>query len=184
MESGELDRAALLQEACGNDPELRREVEELLAQQSAAKSLLETPIETVVAAVYRQPHASLVGRRLGSLEFGALLGAGGMGEVYRARDSVLRRDVAVKVLPSQCANDRQWLARFEREAQVLALLDHSNIAQIYQFDAVDGVHALVMELIEGPTLAERIANRAFHLQEALSVAAQIASALDPIRWTV
>ena len=80
-----------------------------------------------------------------------------MGEVYRARDTKLNRDVAIKVLPDLFANDPERLARFKREAQVLAALNHPNIAHIHGFEDSDGIHALVMELVEGPTLAERIA---------------------------
>src|SRR5438093_12747186 len=93
------------------------------------------------------------GTRLGSYEVQALLGTGGMGEVYRARDTKLHRDVAIKVLPDLFASDPERLARFEREAQVLASLNHPNIAAIYGVE--DG--ALVMELVEGETLADRIA---------------------------
>ena len=82
-----------------------------------------------------------------------------MGEVYRARDTKLNRDVAMKVLPDSLASDPERLARFQREAQVLAALNHPNIAHIYGFEDSDGTHALVMELVEGPTLADRIAQR-------------------------
>src|SRR6266481_6267794 len=97
------------------------------------------------------------GTRLGAYEILSALGAGGMGEVYRARDSKLNRDVAIKVLPEAVATDRERLARFEREAQVLAALNHPNIAHIHGFEDSTGVPALVMELVEGPTLADRIA---------------------------
>src|SRR5208282_4774500 len=95
--------------------------------------------------------------RLGPYEVLSPLGAGGMGEVYRARDSKLGRDVALKVLPEAFARDAEPMARFEREAQILASLNHPNIASIYGLEESGGVHALVMELVEGPTLAERIA---------------------------
>ena len=95
--------------------------------------------------------------RLGPYEILLPLGAGGMGEVYRARDTKLGRDVALKVLPEALANNADRMARFEREAQVLALLNHPNIAAIYGLEESSGVRALVMELVEGPTLAERIA---------------------------
>src|SRR6516225_12363190 len=98
-----------------------------------------------------------IGTRLGTVEVLAVIGHGGMGEVYRARDTRLSRDVAIKVLPSEVAADHDRLARFEREAQVLALLNHTNIANIYGVDDSSGTPALVMELVEGPTLADRIA---------------------------
>src|SRR2546422_11416947 len=97
------------------------------------------------------------GTRLGPYEILAPLGAGGMGEVYRARDTKLGRDVALKVLPEAFAKDAEHMARFQREAQVLASLNHPNIAAIYGLEESGGVRALVMELVEGPTLAERIA---------------------------
>src|SRR5215208_6145280 len=98
-----------------------------------------------------------VGIRIGPYEIVSALGAGGMGEVYRARDTKLNRDVAIKVLLPTVANDPDRLARFSREAQVLASLNHPQIAQIHGLEDANGVHALVMELVEGPTLADRIA---------------------------
>src|SRR4051812_26882572 len=96
------------------------------------------------------------GMKLGSYEIVSLLGAGGMGEVYRATDSKLGRDVALKVIPQEFAQDAQRMARFQREAQVLASLNHPNIASVYGLEEYGSVRALVMELVEGPTLAERI----------------------------
>src|SRR3990172_9456408 len=96
------------------------------------------------------------GARLGSYEIVALIGAGGMGEVYRARDTKLNRDVAIKVLPEAFTHDAERLARFKREAQVLAALNHPNIAHIHGLEESNSLLALVMELVEGPTLAERI----------------------------
>jgi Tol biopolymer transport system component len=118
------------------------------------------------------------GTRLGAYEILSLIGSGGMGEVYRARDSRLNRDVAIKVLPADVAADHDRLARFEREAQVLASLNHSNIAQIHGVDDSSGTPALVMELVEGPTLADRIAKGPIRLDEALPIAKQIAEALE------
>ena len=99
----------------------------------------------------------IVGTRLGQYEILAPLGQGGMGEVYRARDTKLNRDVALKILPDAFITDGDRLARFKREAQVLASLNHSNIAQIYGFEDASATHALVMELVDGLTLADRIA---------------------------
>jgi protein kinase-like protein len=97
------------------------------------------------------------GTRLGAYEIIATLGAGGMGEVYRARDTKLKRDVALKILPDAFVNDSDRLARFKREAQVLASRTHPNIAAIYGFEESNGIQALVLELVDGPTLADRIA---------------------------
>jgi eukaryotic-like serine/threonine-protein kinase len=97
------------------------------------------------------------GTKIGPHRTMALIGAGGMDEVYRARDTKLNRDVALKVLPAAFANDAQRMARFQREAQVLASLNHSNIASIYGLEESLGVRALVMEVVEGPTLSEPVA---------------------------
>ena len=122
--------------------------------------------------------ALAVGARLGPYEILALIGTGGMGEVYRARDGTLQRDVALKVLPELFAQDPDRLARFKREAQLLASLNHPNIAAIYGFEESTGVRALVLELVEGPTLADRIGEGAIPLEEALPIARQIAEALQ------
>src|SRR5512134_2562541 len=101
-----------------------------------------------------------------------------MGEVYRARDPRLRRDVAIKVLPALVSTDPDRLTRFEREAHALAALNHPHIAAIYGFEELDGVRGLVMELVEGPTLAERLAAAPVPIPEALGYARQMAAALD------
>src|SRR6266540_4362768 len=120
----------------------------------------------------------LSGARLGQYEILAALGAGGMGEVYRARDSKLNRDVALKILPDTFAADAERIARFRREAQVLASLNHPNIGHIYGLEDSTTLPALVLELIEGPTLADRIAQGPIPLDEALPIARQIAEALE------
>ena len=118
------------------------------------------------------------GTKLGCYEVVARIGAGGMGEVYRARDTKLCRDVALKVLPEAFARDPERMGRFEREAKVLASLNHPNIASIYGFEDSAGARALVMELVDGPTLADRIAKGAIPLEEALPIAKQIAEGLE------
>src|SRR5262245_20604863 len=118
------------------------------------------------------------GTRFGPYEITAQIGEGGMGEVYRATDTNLGRHVAIKVLPEAFAQDAERLVRFEREARTLASLNHPNIAIIHGLEKADGVRALVMELVEGPTLAERIAHGAMPIDEALAVAKQIAEALE------
>ena len=118
------------------------------------------------------------GTRLGSCEILEMLGAGGMGEVYRGRDTSLGRDVAVKVLPDAFANDPDRLARFEREAQLLGSLNHPNIAVIHDLKEIDGAKYIILELVEGETLAERIARGPIDISESLDIACQIAEALD------
>ena len=119
-----------------------------------------------------------VDSRLGPYCVTARIGEGGMGEVYRARDTKLDRDVALKVLPQAFTSDPERLARFEREAKVLASLNHPNIGSIYGLEDADGQKALVLELIEGPTLADRIAGGPIPVDEALPIAKQIAEALE------
>ena len=118
------------------------------------------------------------GTRLGGYVIGSSLGAGGMGEVYRATDTRLGRDVAIKVLPDAFAVDADRIARIEREARALAALNHPNVALIYGLEDAGGARALVLELVEGPTLADRLARGPLPLDEALGIANQIAAALD------
>jgi serine/threonine protein kinase len=116
--------------------------------------------------------------RLGAYEILSALGAGGMGEVYKARDTRLDRDVAIKILPGAFAADTERVARFQREAKSLAALNHPNIAQIYELEQAGDVYALVMELVAGEDLSERIARGAIPIDEALPIAKQIAEALE------
>lgn len=119
-----------------------------------------------------------VGKKLGVFEISTLLGVGGMGKVYRARDTKLGREVAIKVLPEEFANNRDRLARFQREARLLAALNHPNVAHIYDLEEADGVRFLVMELVEGETLADRISNGPLPLDEVLKYFGQIAEGLE------
>ena len=118
------------------------------------------------------------GTRLGSYEVLGPLGAGGMGEVYRARDTRLDREVALKVLPESFALDAERLARFEREAKTLASLNHPHIAQVHGFEEAGGIRVLAMELVEGDDLSQRIARGPLAVDEALPIARQIAEALE------
>src|SRR5271169_1373496 len=118
------------------------------------------------------------GTRLEHYEIVEPLGAGGMGEVYRAVDTKLRREVAIKILPPKFASDPSRLARFDREAHLLASLNHPNIAAIYGLEHIDGIRFLVLELVEGPTLSERLKSGPMEVSEALGIAAQIAEALE------
>jgi eukaryotic-like serine/threonine-protein kinase len=168
-------RAAFLAETCGEDADLRREVESLGQEQTPV--VVDHEMLSVAAAIFDGIPRLKAGDALGPYRVEALLGAGGMGEVYRARDTKLNRDVALKVLPESFTRDPDRLARFTREAHVLASLNHPNIAAIHGFEDRGDVHALVLELVEGPTLADRIARGPLALPEALPIARQIADAL-------
>jgi serine/threonine-protein kinase len=161
------ERAAYLEEACGDDLTLRHDVEAFLSQHGVG-----VPSSVVVA---RPALAS--GTIIGTYRIVEQIGAGGMGEVYRAHDSRLDRDVALKVLPQALASDRDRLARLEREARVLASLNHTNIAHVYGLEESNGTRAIAMELIDGETLADRIARGPIPRDEALPIARQIAAAL-------
>jgi serine/threonine-protein kinase len=180
------ERQAFLMQACGDEIDLRFEVEKLLAHDAASPTFLETPLGGVAAAVMQPPASALSGRRLGAFDVGPLIGAGGMGDVYRAHDTNLHRDVALKILRHVLAVDAERLARFKREAQVLASLTHPNIAAIHGFEewlpAADSdeppIRALVLEFIDGPTLADRIARGPIAPDDAWPIARQIADALE------
>ena len=137
---------------------------------------LETPAAAVVAGA--SIGIPMLNRQIGSYTIVAPLGAGGMGEVYRARDSKLGRDVAIKILPSHFTSDPERRARFAREARLLATLNHPHIGAIYGLEETDGLTALVLELVEGPTLAERLERGPLAIADALAIARQIAEALD------
>ncbi len=151
------------------DPELRREVESLLAQEKAAGFLESPALEVAAQQFVVEPGKDFIGRRIGVYQILSLLGSGGMGQVYRAKDSKLKREVALKVLPDVFANDPERMARFQREAEVLAALNHPNIAQIYGVED----RALVMELVPGKTLKGPLP-----IETALDYAKQIAEALE------
>ena len=157
-------RAEFLAEECRGDSDLRREVDSLLAQEHTP--LVVDREMLAVAAVVLDGMARLQpGTALGPYVVDALIGTGGMGEVYRARDTKLNRDIALKVLPESLTGDSDRLARFTREASVLASLNHPNIAAIYGFEDDGDVQALVLELVHGPTLTDRIARGPLALPE-------------------
>src|SRR5262245_31902713 len=167
-------RQAYLAEACGSDAVLRARVDVLLDAGDRIGTFLETP----AALLLEQQRRDLTGRVVNTYQLVARLGTGGMGEVYRARDTRLNRDVALKVLPDAFAADPERLARFRREAQVLASLNHPHIGSIYGVEESAGIHALVLELVEGLTLADRIARGPLPLDDALSIARQIVDAVE------
>ena len=179
-----------MREACGDDEALRREVASLLAHRSGAGNFLEQPALAMAEQLTPDERAvSLVGRQLGAHRILGLLGRGGMGEVYRAHDTQLGRDVAVKILPRVFQTDPERRARFDREARLLAALNHPHIGGIHGLETLDGTPALILELVEGDTLAERLARSKPHvasglsrnalpLEETLQIARQIAEALE------
>jgi len=171
------ERAAFLAAACGGDEALRREVESLLALGEA--SLLEEPaIDVAARAAARRADRAWIGERIASYEILSLLGAGGMGEVYRARDTTLGREVAVKLLPRELAADPDRLARLEREARLLASLNHPGIATLHGLERAEGERFLVMELVPGVSLAERLLRGPLPVPEAVAVGRQMAEALE------
>ena len=182
------ERAGFLREKCKDDGALLHEVESLLEAHAKAGDFAERPVIDVLVARQRNvamrsndPLIDFVlepGARIGPYEIAGPIGVGGMGEVYRATDTKLKREVALKVLSEVFAADAERLARFQREAQILARLNHPNIAQIYGMEEAGGVNALVMELVEGPTLAELIARGPIPLDDALRIARQVAEALE------
>jgi eukaryotic-like serine/threonine-protein kinase len=174
----ESEWATVLTELCAGDDSLRNEVESLLAHENAASTFLETPaLAGVDLARDIASDRALVGRRFGPYTVLAPLGSGGMGEVYRARDEKLGRHVAIKLLPSHFASDPDHRAQLEREARTLAALNHPHIGAIYGLEDVDGCPALVLELVEGATLAEPLVRGPLPLARALAIARQIADAL-------
>jgi serine/threonine protein kinase/Tol biopolymer transport system component len=177
------EHAAFLAEACPDDEDLRREVESLLEKSGPAERFLsKAPIVMPAYAVSDLVHPPMTGRSIGGYHLQALLGAGGMGEVYRSHDTKLGRDVAIKILPRAFANEPDRLARFEREARVLATLNHPNIYSIYGLEEAEGIRFLVLELVEGETLAETLAHvspgTGLPVRDAVSIARQVAEALE------
>jgi len=179
LECAPEERRAFLENACHGDHALLEEVESLLQYESDAARFLEAPAAAAEGDLARTPDRSrMVGRQLGPYTIVAPLGAGGMGEVFRAHDSRLGRDVAIKILPSHFTADPERRSRFAREARLLATLNHPHIGAIYGLEDIDGMAALVLELVEGPTLADRLARGPLPIAEALAIARQLADALD------
>jgi serine/threonine protein kinase/Tol biopolymer transport system component len=189
LSRGGAERAAFLDDVTDGDDELRREITSLLAEEDSG-SVLDAPMLASAADVLDVERTLARGTRLKHYEIEHLLGVGGMGEVYRARDTRLARPVALKLLPADLEADAERLARLKAEAQILASLNHPAIGAIYGLEegapvppdgepGTDGeIHALVLELVEGPTLAERIAQRPIPIDDAVAIASQIASALQ------
>ena len=168
------ERTAFLTASCESDAALCQEVQSLLDQPTSLP-VVERLTTSIVA--HAMEDVILTGRRFGAYLVGERIGSGGMGNVYRARDTQLRRNVAIKVLHHELAHDPERLTRFEQEARLLAALNHPNIATIYGLEDTGDAKALVMELVEGPTLADRIATGPIALGEAIPIARQITEAL-------
>jgi len=172
------ERTAFVDESCGGDETLRREVHSLLAHAADAESFLERPAANIAPTPPSESHeTTLVGRSVSHYQVLSLLGAGGMGEVYLARDSRLGRTVALKILPSELATDPERMQRFAIEAKAASALNHPNVATIYDVGESDGIHFIVMEHVEGETIAVRI-GRPLTPSEVVDIAVQAADALD------
>jgi len=175
------EREAFLSNACAGDEDLRKEVAALLADQSRIDRFIETPALNVAAQALAQDQAQATlkpGQTVARYRIVQEIGHGGMGVVYRAEDTKLKRTVALKFLPPAFAADPERLARFEREARLVASLNHPNIAAIYGLEEASGKRFLVLELVEGETLAQRIARGPLPADEALKICRQIAEGLE------
>jgi serine/threonine protein kinase len=171
-------RAAFLDEHCDGDPELRAEIESLVQSADMAPEFLDRPILDSVKKVAEETPSTLAPHtRVAEYEIMGLLGAGGMGQVYLARDSRLKRQVAVKILSPQLTQNSQALRRFEHEAQSASALNHPSILTIFEFGESNGIHFMVSELVEGQTLRERLVAGTIGVPEALDIASQLAGAL-------
>jgi serine/threonine protein kinase/tetratricopeptide (TPR) repeat protein len=174
----ESERSAFLQ-ACAESDEVRREVESLLANERTGALLMQSPAMKVAAKMIASENPVMTtGQTISHYQIKSQLGKGGMGEVYRARDRKLGRDVAIKVLPSEFSKDEGRVARFQREAKLLASLNHPNICTIHDIDEHQGRLFIAMELLEGRTLKQRIAGKRMETEEILDLAIQIADGLD------
>jgi serine/threonine protein kinase len=174
----EKERPSFLEEACGRDTELRAEVESLLSMQAQMDGFLGTPALEEVAKAMKYDPRSLLGRQLGPYQILGVLGVGGMGEVYKAKDTRLNRTVAIKVLPRLLSERVDLRQRFEREAQAIASLNHPNICAVHDIGRQDGIDFLVMERLEGETLAKRLKKGPLPTEQLLRIAIEIATALD------
>ncbi len=173
------DRAAFLNKACGADSELRSEVIKLLNSLSEAGEFIERPLlENALPANPATHPEAIIGHSIGNYEILSLLGVGGMGEVYLARDARLNRPIGLKFLPAQFTGDAEQVQRFEREARAASALNHPNIITIYEIGQVGDKHFIATEFVEGETLRQKINRGKIELREALNIAAQLASALE------
>jgi serine/threonine protein kinase/TolB-like protein len=172
-------RAAFLEERCGDDQELRKEVDTLLDSAGKSMDFLEQSVVNAAHDFATSSTANRVspGESIGHYEIISFIGAGGMGQVYLARDKVLKRKVAIKVLAAALTHDERGLRRFEQEALAASALNHPNILTIYEFGEADGVRFIASEYVEGPTLRQKLSKGRLGLETALDIAMQIARAL-------
>jgi len=178
LELGVEERAAFLDQACAGNEELRGQVERLLSAHEHEDSFLSAPALEVIAQEMAAAQAqSLIGRQLGHYQILSLLGAGGMGEVYMAEDTILGRKVALKLLPAEFTRDQDRLRRFKQEARAASSLNHPNIITIYEIGETDGIHFIATEFIDGQTLRQRSAQGPLELFSALDIGIQTAAAL-------
>ncbi len=171
-------RVAYLERACAGDDELRREVESLLGYQSAAETFIEQPaLEIAAQDLAEEQSARVIGQHLSHYQILSLLGAGGMGEVYLARDTLLGRQVAIKLLPAQFTTNAERVQRFEREARAASALNHPNILTVHEIGSADETHFIVTEYIKGETLRQRLRGGRLSLTTTVDLALQVAAAL-------
>src|SRR6185503_4161631 len=171
-------RAAYLAQACAGDEDLRREVESLLAEEDLVGDFMGAPaLKDAATLMTSEVPGTLVGKQLGHYELISFIGAGGMGEVYAARDTRIGRKVAVKLLPLAVARDKDRLRRFEQEVRAVGMLNHPNILTIHDVGTYEGAPYLVSELLEGETIREHLKNEALPLPKAMDIALQITRGL-------
>jgi Tol biopolymer transport system component len=179
QQCGAAERASFLDQACASDEELRHEVESLLRANDRAESFLGMPALNLAAQMIAEDRSrSMEGKRVSHYEIGAQIGAGGMGEVYRARDIRLNREVAIKVLPANLSQNADALVRFEREAMAVAALSHPNILAIHDFGKEQGVTFAVTELLEGETLRNRLSHSQLTWRKCVEIAVAVCDGLS------
>ena len=179
LEREPAQRAAFIADACTGDDQLRRELESLLAAHEQAEQFIEAPAFALAAkAAAAEKSSSILGRKIGPYRVLSLLGAGGMGEVYLAEDTRLRRRLALKLLPSEFTHDPERIRRFEGEARAASALNHPNIVTIYEIGQIDGSYFIATELVEGQTLRDFMPLARAQTKRALNVVIQVADALS------
>ncbi len=172
-------RSAFLDDSCGEDTELRKELDALLDEVDKPTNILEQPVFEAAHSVVAESHRNAInpGTRISHYEIISLLATGGMGQVYLAEDTSLQRQVAFKVLTSEFTADDRGLRRLEREARAASALNHPNIVTVYEFGQINGLHFIASEFVDGPTLRQRLSNGRLDLNTTLNIAIQVAGAL-------